>query len=175
MVMDFDGDIRFDFLAHHNSPEERDNIMFSPEVLMYMCKAILKEKEEECRMEAMAKEKLPEIFEGNPSEAEHFIYQFAAYFMAHDEEPVLASPVSRVVLTLSWVKGEEVDQWVDQQLQLLEVQDWQDPKVRNAFVEAFFEQSMPKGRWQNIAKIEMKWPYINEYISDFEKAHVHSK
>ena len=68
-----------------------------------------------------------------------------------------------------------MDQWVDQQLQWLEVQDWQDPKVRSTLVEAFFEQFMPKGRWQNIARIEMKWPYINEYISDFEKARVHSK
>ena len=55
--------------------------MFPPDVLMYMCKAILNKEEEECRMEATAKEKLPEIFEENPSEAEHFIYQFAAYFM----------------------------------------------------------------------------------------------
>ena len=156
--MDFDSDIRLDFLAHHNSPKERDNIMFSPEVLMYMCKAILNEEEEECRMEATAKEKLPEIFKGNPSEAEHFIYQFTAYFMAHDEEPVLASPVARVVLTLSQVKEEEVDQWVDQKLQWLELQDWQDPKVRSAFVEAFFKQFVPKGRWQNVARIEMKWP-----------------
>ena len=64
-------------------------------------------------MKATAKEKLPKIFEGNPSEADHFIYQFIAYFMDHDEEPVLASPVAKVVLTLSQVKGEEVDQWVD--------------------------------------------------------------
>ena len=95
--------------------------------------------------------------------------------MAHDDEPVLASPVARVALTLSRVKGEEVDQWVDQQLQWLELQDWQDPKVGSAFVEAFFKQFVPKGRWQSIARIEMKWPYIDEYISDFEKAYVHSK
>ena len=115
--MDFDGDIRLDFLAHHNSLR-RDNTMFPPDVLMYMHKAILlKEEEEEWRMETVAKEKLPEIFKGNPSKAEHFIYEFAAYFMAHNEEPMLASPVTRVALTLSWVKGEEVDQWVDQQLQ----------------------------------------------------------
>ena len=126
-------------------------------------------------MEIAAKEKLPEIFEGNPSEAEHFIYEFTAYFMAHDNEPVLASPVTRVALTLSRVKGEEVDQWVDQQLQWLELQDQQDPKVRSTFVEAFFEQFVPKGRWQNVARIEMKWPYIDEYISNFEKAHVHGR
>ena len=153
--------------------------MFSPDVLMYMCKALLKEEEEEQRMEAAAKEKLLEIFRGDPSEAEHFINKFAAYFMAHDEELVLASPVTRVALTLSWVKGEEVDQWVDQQLQWLELQDQQDPKVEvgGAFIEAFFEQFVPKGRWQNIARIELKWPYINinEYISDFKKMHVHSR
>ena len=105
--MNFDGDIRLDFLAHYDSPDRRDNNMFSPDILMYMCKAILKEEEEEQRMGIAAKEKLPEIFEGNLSEAENFIYAFAAYFMAHDNELVLASPVARVVLTLSRVKGEE--------------------------------------------------------------------
>ena len=149
--------------------------MFSPDVLKYMCKAVLEEEEEEQRREITAKEKLPEIFEGNPSEAENFIYEFAAYFMAHDNEPVLASPVVRVALTLSRVKGEEVDQWVDQQLQWLELQDWQDPRVGSAFVEAFFEQFVPKGRWQSIAWIEMKWPYIDEYISNFKETHVHSR
>ena len=33
---------------------------------------------------------------------------------------------------------------------------------------------MPKGRWQTIARVEMKWPYIDEYISDFERTHIHS-
>ena len=149
--------------------------MFSPDILKYMHKTVLKEEEEEQKREIAAKEKLPEIFKGNPSEAENFIYEFAAYFMAHDDEPVLASPVARVALTLSRVKGEEVDQWVDQQLQWLKLQDQQDLRVRSAFVEAFFEQFVPKGRWQSIARIEMKWPYIDECISDFEKAYVHSK
>ena len=175
MVTNFDSDIRLDFLTHHNSPGEQDNIMFSPDVLRYMHKTVLKEEEEEQRKEIAAKEKLPGIFEGNSSKAENFIYEFAAYFMAHDDKPVLASPVARVALNLSRVKGEEVDQWVDQQLQWLELQDQQDPRVRSAFVEAFFEQFVPKGRWQSIVRIEMKWPYIDEYISDFKKAYIHSK
>ena len=155
--------------------EEQDNIMFSPDVLKYMCKTVLKEEEEEQKKEIAAKEKLPGIFEGNPSEAEDFIYAFTTYFMAHNDEPLLASPVARVALTLSRVKGEEVDQWVDQQLQWLKLQDQQDLRVGSAFVEAFFKQFVPKGRWQNIARIEMKWPYIDEYISNFEKAHIHGK
>ena len=149
--------------------------MFPPDILRYMHKTILDEEEEERRKEITAKEKLPGIFKGDPSEAEHFIYKFATYFMAHDEEPVLASPVARAALTLSQIKGEEVDQWVVQQLQWLKLQDQQDPKVGSAFIEAFFEQFVPKGRWQSIARIEMKWPHIDEYISNFEKAHVHNK
>ena len=175
MVTNFNSDIRLDFLAHHNSPEEWNNIMFLPDILRYMHKTILEEEEEEQRKEIAAKEKLPEIFEGNPSKAKNFIYEFTAYFMAHDDEPVLASLVARVALTLCRVKGEEVDQWVDQQLQWLKLQDWQDPRIRSAFVEAFFKQFMPKGRWQSIARVEMKWPYIDEYISDFEKAYVHRR
>ena len=108
--------------------------MFPPEVLMYMCQAILNEEEEECRIAITAKEKLLKIFEGNPSKAEHFIYEFAAYFMAHDDELVLASPVAQVALMLSQVKGEEVDQWVNQQLQWLELQDRQDLRVGDTFV-----------------------------------------
>ena len=149
--------------------------MFSPDVLRYMHKTILEEEEEEWRKEITAKEKLLEIFEGNPSKAENLIYEFTAYFMAHDDEPVLASLVARVALTLSRVKGEEVDQWVDQQLQWLELQDWQDLRIGSTFIEAFFEQFVPKGRWQSVARVEMKWPYINEYISDFKKAYVHGK
>ena len=71
MVTNFDGDIRLDFLTHHDSPEEWDNIMFSPDILRYMCKTVLKEEEEEQRKEITAKETLPGIFEGNPSEAEN--------------------------------------------------------------------------------------------------------
>ena len=147
--------------------------MFPPEVLMYMHKAILNKEEEECQKEAAAKGKLPEIFNGDPTEAEHFIYEFSTYFMAHNEEPVLASPVAQAALTLSQIKGEEVDLWVDQQLQWLKMQDCQDPKVGEAFVEEFFKQFVLKGRWQANARIEMKWPYLDEYISDFKKAHVH--
>ena len=47
MVTNFDSDIRLNFLTHHDSPEEWDNIMSSPDVLRYMCKTILKEEEEE--------------------------------------------------------------------------------------------------------------------------------
>ena len=42
-------------------------------------------------------------------------------------------------------------------------------------MEACFKQFVPKGRWQSITRIEMKWPNINEYISDFEKAYIHGK
>ena len=73
-VTDFDGDIRLNFFTHHDSPGERDNAMFSPDVPRYMHKAILNKEEEEHKIEVAAKEKLLEIFEGNPSEAEHFIY-----------------------------------------------------------------------------------------------------
>ena len=149
--------------------------MFPPEVQMYMCIAVLNEEEEECKREVAVIEKLLEIYKGNPSKAEHIIYQFTAYFMAHNDEPVLASPVVWVVLTLSCIKGEEVDQWVNQQLQWLELQDWQDPKVGSAFIETFFKQFVPKGRWQSISRIEVKWPHIDEYISDFKRAHIHSK
>src|SRR5580692_8744605 len=104
--------------------------MFSPDVLRYMCKALDKEEEQERHKAApmaLKEIELLKIFGGNPTEAEQFIYQFAAYFMAHDDEPRLASPAARAALTLTCIRGEEVDQWVDRQLDWLELQDRNNP------------------------------------------------
>src|SRR5580704_16812939 len=152
--------------------------MFSPDVLKYMHKVLDKEEEQERHETApMAPEeiRLPKIFGGDPTEAEQFIYQFAAYFMAHDDEPRLASPAARAALTLTHIRGEEVDQWVDRQLDWLELQDRNNPQVGEAFVQAFFEEFMPKNKWQSTVQVQMKWPFIDEYISDFERAYVHKK
>src|SRR5580692_9210711 len=152
--------------------------MFSPDVLRYMRKALDKEEEQERRETTpMAPEeiKLPKIFGGDPTEAEQFIYQFAAYFMAHNDEPRLALPAARAALTLTCIRGEEVDQWVDRQLDWLELQDCNDPRVGEAFVQAFFEEFVPKNKWQSTVQVQMKWPFIDEYIFDFEKAYVHKK
>src|SRR5580692_1455241 len=152
--------------------------MFSPDVLRYMRKTLDKEEEQERREAtptAPEEIKLPKIFGGDPTEAEQFIYQFAAYFMAHDDEPRLASPAARAALTLTCIQGEEVDQWVDRQLDWLELQDHNDPQVGEAFVQAFFEEFVPKNKWQSTMQVQMKWPFIDEYILDFKKAYVHKK
>src|SRR5580692_1564784 len=95
--------------------------------------------------------------------------------MAHNDEPRLASPAARAALTLTRIRGEEVDQWVDRQLDWLELQDRNDPQVGEAFVQAFFEEFVPKNKWQSTAQVQMRWPFIDEYISDFEKAYIHKK
>src|SRR5580692_9120554 len=95
--------------------------------------------------------------------------------MAHDDEPRLASPAARAALTLTRIRGEEVDQWVDRQLDCLELQDRNDPRVGEAFVQAFFEEFVPKNKWQSTVQVQMKWPFIDEYIFDFEKAYIHKK
>ena len=51
MVTDFNSDIRLDFFSPPQLPKRRDDIVFPPDVLMYMCKAILNKEEEECRMD----------------------------------------------------------------------------------------------------------------------------
>jgi hypothetical protein len=95
--------------------------------------------------------------------------------MAHDDEPRLASPAARAALTLTRIRGEEVDQWVDRQLDWLELQDRNDPRVGEAFIQAFFEEFVPKNKWQSTVQVQMKWPFIDEYISNFERAYVHKK
>ena len=79
--------------------------MLPPSVLQYMRQEVLREEAAEQQQEReraeAARVKLPEIFVGDTSKAEEFIYQCAAYFLAHDDEPRLASPAARVALTLT--------------------------------------------------------------------------
>ena len=62
---------------------------------------------------------LPMIFKGDFSKAESFIWEFSTYILVNHDVPALASFIWRTTITLTCIKGPEVNQWTKQQLDWL--------------------------------------------------------
>ena len=52
---------------------------------------------------------LPTIFEGDHSKAESFLREFSTYLLVNYDIPALASFIKRIVITLTCIKGPEVN------------------------------------------------------------------
>ena len=62
---------------------------------------------------------LPTIFEGDCSKAESFLWEFSTYLLVNYDIPALASFIKRIAIALTCIKGLEVNQRMQQQLEWL--------------------------------------------------------
>ena len=62
---------------------------------------------------------LPTIFEGDHSKAESFLREFSTYLLINYDVPALTSFIKRIAIALTCIKGPEVNQWTQQQLEWL--------------------------------------------------------
>ena len=62
---------------------------------------------------------LPAVFERDCSKAESFLREFSTYLLVNHDVPALASFIQRIAITLTCIKGLEVSQWTEQQLEWL--------------------------------------------------------
>ena len=62
---------------------------------------------------------LPAIFEGDCSKAESFLWEFSTYLLVNHDVLALASYIQRIAIALTCIKGPEVSQWTQQQLNWL--------------------------------------------------------
>ena len=62
---------------------------------------------------------LPTIFKGDRSKAESFLREFSTYLLVNYDVPALTSFIKRIAITLTCIKGPEVNQWTQQQLEWL--------------------------------------------------------
>ena len=53
------------------------------------------------------------------SKAESFIWELSTYILVNHDVPALASFIWRIIIALSYIKGPEVNQWTEQQLDWL--------------------------------------------------------
>ena len=62
---------------------------------------------------------LPMIFEGDCLKAESFLREFSTYLLVNYNVPALTSFIKRIAITLTCIKGPEVNWWTQQQLEWL--------------------------------------------------------
>jgi hypothetical protein len=119
---------------------------------------------------------LPSPFTGDRSRADEFLTNMQAYFRLNIKNAQIRSPMTRVAMCLSTMEGPDVEEWKR------DIGKWFDrlnpdiddrPGVWLTFEEEFkeqFEDSQrePRARME-LQELEMKWPLIDKYISDFEK------
>ena len=117
---------------------------------------------------------LPTIFEGDCSKAESFLREFSTYLLINYDVPALASFIKRIVITLMCIKGPEVNQWTQQQLEwLMTLQPANDTNTTyQQFITNFCAHFMDSQKAQRarieLQMLKMTWPEIDEYISKFE-------
>ena len=117
---------------------------------------------------------LPMIFEGDCSKAESFLQEFSTYLLVNHDVPALASFIQRITITLTCIKGPEVNWWTKQQLEwLLMLQPVDDNNsTYQQFIQNFHNHFMDLQKAQRarieLQTLKMTWPEMDEYISKFK-------
>jgi len=119
----------------------------------------------------------PEIFNGNPADAERFLDALRQYFRLNVDVPVVRSWIRRTILALTYIQGPKVmawthnvGAWMDELLR--DRQNMDRPVVWDQFIDEFqyqFADSQAQSRARQAIKAhKMKWPHIDQYIREFE-------
>ena len=117
---------------------------------------------------------LPMIFEGDHLKAESFLREFSTYLLVNYDVPALTSFIKRIVITLTCIKGPEVNRWTQQQLKwLMTLQPANDTQATyQQFITNFHTRFMDSQKAQRarieLQTLKMTWPEIDEYISKFK-------
>ena len=122
----------------------------------------------------------PVIFEGDRCKSEAFIQEWNIYWGLNQATPHIMNPFSRVLLFLSFIKGEKVQEWTQEQLcWAVEYVD-QAPRndnhkylwttIANSFYRAFTNITWEVDAQANIKDLKMKGDQgLDDYISTFEQ------
>ena len=117
---------------------------------------------------------LPMIFEGDHLKAESFLREFSTYLLVNYDVPALTSFIKRIAITLTCIKGPEVNRWTQQQLKwLMTLQPADDNNTTyqqfiTNFRACFMDSQKAQRARIELQTLKMTWPEIDEYISKFE-------
>ena len=117
---------------------------------------------------------LPTIFEGDRSKAESFLQEFSTYLLVNYDVPALTSFIKRIAITLTCIKGPEVNRWTQQQLEwLMTLQPTNDNNTTYQqfianFCNCFMDSQKAQRARIELQTLKMTWLEIDEYISKFE-------
>ena len=122
----------------------------------------------------------PTIFEGDRRKSEAFMQEWTIYRGINRFTPQMISPFSRVLMFLSFIKGEKVQEWMQGQLRWAVDYVAQAPgndqheylwdTVADAFFRAFTNITREVDAQTDIKTLKMKGDHrLDDYISTFER------
>jgi hypothetical protein len=119
---------------------------------------------------------LPSPFNGDRARAEEFLMNMQAYFRLNIKNAQLRSPMTRVAMCLTNMEGTEIEEWkrdMGTWFDLLNPDTDDRVGVWTTFEEEFkkqFEDSQRETTARGeLQKLQMTWPLIDKYVSNFEK------
>jgi hypothetical protein len=117
----------------------------------------------------------PQPFDGERTKAEAFLRELRLYMMANQGVPGFESPIRHIAIALTFIKGPKVDRWVEAMLQAIEqlhpVQDnieYTYTDFLHHFQTQFTDSTKQETAQAALNRHHFKFPFIDQYISDFE-------
>jgi Retrotransposon gag protein len=117
----------------------------------------------------------PTIFTGNRSLSNTFMHDFKIYKIMNPLANVMKQPYARIAMALSLIWGPKVDDWVDKQLNDLELKICTTPRsdktlwteFKAAFTNAFTNTAKKEDAYQKLKHLKMKDELVDNYITAF--------
>ena len=119
---------------------------------------------------------LPDVFNGDWTKAESFIDQLNHYFLLNLDVLGFNSPIKKVALAITLIKGPDVTGWTRALGELLCTLDpvhnnvpalWE--HFKREFRKKFQDSSKQQRARASLDNHQMKWPDIDAYISSYEE------
>ncbi len=118
----------------------------------------------------------PATFHGDRALADNFLDELKLYFRLNWAVPAYQSHITKATYALTYIKGEQVAGWVRDFGEFLDTLDplYDDgPIVWEHFLDSFrerFQDSTKENRARNeLEKLQLKLPFIDEFTSKFEE------
>ena len=119
---------------------------------------------------------LPNVFNGDRTKAESFLDQLNHYFLLNLDIPGFNSPIKKVALAITLIKGPDIAGWTRALGELLRALDpvhnnvptlWE--HFERKFRKKFQDSSKQQRARASLSNHCMKWPDVDAYISSFEE------
>jgi Retrotransposon gag protein len=115
------------------------------------------------------------IFTSDRSLSDTFMRDFKIYKIMNPLANVMKQPYACITMALSLIRGPKVDNWVDEQLNELELKirttPWNNKTLwtefKTTFTDAFTDTAKKEDAYQKLKHLKMKDELVNNYITAF--------
>ena len=118
----------------------------------------------------------PETFDGDRTKADRFLSQLRRFYLANLGVPEFQSWIRKVVIATTYIQGPLVDGWIEGIIDWISQLNPQTDDIEDIwdqFLDGFRDQFQDTQKGERaragLETVKMKWPFIDQYIQDFEQ------